>query len=271
LTRWRWILEDPDPRALGERSGPWNMGVDEALLASAERTGEGAIRFYGWAGPWLSLGYGQRFDPDRARACAAAGVGVVRRSTGGRAVLHGCDLTYAVAAPSGALPAGLRPTYERIGQALVAGLCALDVPATREATGAGAGRGEFDCFAEPARDELVLAGGKLAGSAQRRTAGAFLQHGSIRLAPDPPEAVRACGLEGPGATSLSEHGVAPRPDALARSLARAFERVLGVELVPAPLTGAERATASARGIEPPPRSGPDQASESGGTSLAEHV
>lgn len=251
MTVWRWLVEDPDPRSLAERSGAWNMGVDEALLATAQRTGQGAIRFYGWAGPWLSLGYGQPEDPERERLCAEAGVGVVRRSTGGRAVLHGCDLTYAVAAPAAALPSGLQATYRKIGEALAAGLQALGVAVERQVSRPPSGRpGAFDCFAEPARDELVLGGRKLAGSAQRRTADAFLQHGSIRLAPDPPAAARACGLGGAGATSLAEHGHEIAAPELAEALARAFERVLGVELARLPLTEDERECASRRARAP---------------------
>jgi len=90
-TRWR-LLRD------AAAAGPWNMGVDEALLETAIAEGRPALRLYRWEGPWLSLGYGQTFDAAQREACAAAGVGVVRRVTGGRAVLHGGDLTYAVAA-----------------------------------------------------------------------------------------------------------------------------------------------------------------------------
>ena len=78
------------------------MGVDEALLASAVHTGRPSLRFYRWQGPWLSLGYGQSLSEVRAERCRAAGVGWVRRVTGGLAVLHGADLTYTVAAPEAA-------------------------------------------------------------------------------------------------------------------------------------------------------------------------
>ena len=88
---WR-LIED------GPGSGGWNMGVDEALLASAV-AGRATLRLYSWDGPWLSLGYGQPSRGDLRSACLEAGVGMVRRVTGGRAVLHGSDLTYAIAAP----------------------------------------------------------------------------------------------------------------------------------------------------------------------------
>ena len=101
--RWRLLLDGPG-------DGPWNMAVDEALLRSAQRGAPPTLRFYSWDGAWLSLGFAQPLDAARRAACRAAGVGIVRRATGGRAVLHGSDLTYAVAAPVAALPAGLHAT-----------------------------------------------------------------------------------------------------------------------------------------------------------------
>ncbi len=105
------------------------MGVDEALLASAVRTGRPSLRFYRWQGPWLSLGYGQVLDRERVADCSRAGVGVVRRVTGGRAVLHGSDLTYALAAREGQLPPGLMASYELVAGVLIRALGALGVEA----------------------------------------------------------------------------------------------------------------------------------------------
>ena len=76
------------------------MGMDEALLASVVAGGPPTLRLYRWQGAWLSLGYSQRLSSRRLAACRQAGVGVVRRVTGGRAVLHGGDLTYAVSVPA---------------------------------------------------------------------------------------------------------------------------------------------------------------------------
>ncbi len=229
------------------------MGVDEALLRSAGAGGRPALRFYGWRGPWLSLGYPQPDDPAREAACAGAGVGIVRRSTGGRAVLHGGDLTYALAAPVRALPSGVRASYALLAGALAAGLRALGVAVERSAGGAaGPAPGAFDCFERPAAEELCVGGRKLAGSAQRRAAGGLLQHGSLRLEPDPPAARRASGLGAAGATSLRELGLAVDAQALRESLARAFELVLGVRLEPAELTRDELRFAASRGRNPLP-------------------
>ncbi len=221
------------------------MGVDEALLASVVRTGRPSLRFYRWQGPWLSLGYGQVLDRARIEACGQAGVGVVRRVTGGRAVLHGSDLCYALAAREDQLPAGLAASYELVAGILIAALEALGVeaiaspfPRRREAfqrrsqvdPNRAVGRpqrGNFDCFARPAGREICVGGRKLAGSAQRRAKGGILQHGSIRLAPDPLEARRASSLSGAGATSLAELGANPDPEALRATCVEAFGHALG--------------------------------------------
>jgi lipoate-protein ligase A len=239
------------------------MGVDEALFARAVRTGRPSLRFYRWRGPWLSLGYGQIFDRGRIETCGRAGVGVVRRITGGRAVLHGSDLTYALAAREGQLPAGLMASYELVAGILVGALEALGVeavassfPRRREAfqhrfqidpmsAASRPQRANFDCFARPAGREICVGGRKLAGSAQRRAKGGILQHGSIRLAPDPPEAQRASSLSGAGATSLMELGVNSDPEVLRTACVEAFERVLGA-LEIGVLTAEDRAGADER-------------------------
>jgi lipoate-protein ligase A len=227
------------------------MGVDEALLRSAAAGGSPALRFYTWRGPWLSLGYPQPDDPAREAACAGAGVGIVRRCTGGRAVLHGGDLTWALAAPARALPPGVRASARLLAEALAAGLRALGVAVERAGAGpAAAPPGAFDCFARPAPEELCAGGRKLAGSAQRRAGGGVLQHGSLRLEPDPPAARQASGLGGAGATSLRELGLEIGAEALRESLARAFERTLGIRLEPGELAPEERRLALARGRNP---------------------
>jgi lipoate-protein ligase A len=229
------------------------MGVDEALLESAAAGGPASLRLYAWRGAWLSLGYRQALDEGRARRCAVAGVGVVRRSTGGRAVLHGADLTYAVAAPQALLPGGPAESYACIAAGLAEALRGLGVEVEERPLPAAAARGAegFDCFAEPAAHELCAAGRKLVGSAQRRAHGAVLQHGSLRLDPDPAEAARATGLAGEEATSLRELGCRVAPEAVREALARGLARALGAELHPAGLLPGELAAASRRGPSPP--------------------
>ena len=242
---WRLVEEEA-------ASGPYNMGVDEVLLGSARDSGHATLRLYRWDGPWLSLGYGQALSDARAAACRAAGVGVVRRSSGGLAVLHGADLTYAVAAPEAALPPGLHGSYALVAEALCDAFRCLGVAVQRTPlgdSGRGLHRTGFDCFSEPAPGELLAGGRKLAGSAQRRAQGAVLQHGSIRLEPDAPEAAAAAGIDPARATSLAELRGNPELPKVRAAVAAGFATVLaplGVSLVSGSLTARERASALGR-------------------------
>ncbi len=237
---WRLLLHDP-------ADGAWNMGVDEALLASASEGAAPALRLYQWHGPCLSLGYAQPVSAQRLSACADAGVAIVRRVTGGRAVLHGSDLSYAVAAPTGCLPAGIRETYRCLTEALRAALRELGLEAS-PARGGGRqpARPHFDCFAEVAPEELTAAGSKLVGSAQRRLSGAVLQHGSIRLRPDPEAVRRATGTGMAGAVSLSELGVERSVASVREALVRAFAAALDAAFEPVRLTPCEARRAEFR-------------------------
>ena len=161
------------------------MALDEALMARARRTGEHVLRVYGWSTPTLSLGRNQR-----ARGVYLSdelerrGIGVVRRPTGGRALLHHREITYSVTAPSGA-EVGLAAEYGRINLLLGSALDALGVRVTVASPDARSGPpSATPCFAEPARGELVFEGRKLVGSAQWRHDGALLQHGSILVDDD---------------------------------------------------------------------------------------
>jgi lipoate-protein ligase A len=236
---WRFVL------ATRPATGWWNMAVDEVLLADARRGAPPTLRLYAWSGPWLSLGYAQPLDAAMLAACGAAGVRVVRRITGGRAVLHGADLTYAITASEDALPPTLDSAYRLVSSALLEALHALGVEAARAPRAPGTR--EFDCFAAPATDEICVGARKLVGSAQRRVAGAVLQHGSIRLAPDPDAAARAVGLGG-AATSLAELGigVAHARSALAAALPVALQDLLGSKLEIGSLDPRERRAAHAR-------------------------
>jgi lipoyl(octanoyl) transferase len=157
------------------------MAVDQALLEESDATGAAFLRLYRWNPPCLSFG---RNEPaltryDRA-AIARRGIAVVRRPTGGRAVWHEHEVTYAVAAPIaafGSLTESYRDIHARLARALCAlGLDARLAPAARmPSLGAGA------CFAASAGGEVLVSGRKVVGSAQVRRGAAFLQHGSILL------------------------------------------------------------------------------------------
>jgi lipoate-protein ligase A len=175
---WRLLLTAPLP-------GPENMALDHALMDRARRTGESVLRIYAWSSPTLSLGrhQGARAVYDEARL-AERGIGVVRRPTGGRALLHHREVTYSVTAPlAHDEPAGT--AYRRINLLLINALERLGVPASPAERARHASRPSgAPCFAEPSAGELLVAGRKLVGSAQWRQEGALLQHGSILVDDD---------------------------------------------------------------------------------------
>ena len=161
------------------------MALDEALMARARRTGETVLRVYGWSQPTLSLGRNQRaVGLYRAQALADRGIGVVRRPTGGRALLHHREITYSVTARCEDNTA-LLTEYGRVNTLLCSALGSLGVPVVVAMPGTRApAPSAAPCFAEPARGELTLRGRKLVGSAQWRDRGAMLQHGSILVDDD---------------------------------------------------------------------------------------
>jgi len=163
------------------RPGFLNMAIDETLLRMSETTGAGFLRLYGWAPACLSFGRHEpalrRYRRDRI---ASHQIDVVRRPTGGRAVWHDIELTYAVAAPSDAF-GGLSATHLAIHETLAEAVTGLGVSVSlaveRRAPPVDAG----PCFAIAAGGEVMVDGHKVVGSAQVRTRSAFLQHGSILL------------------------------------------------------------------------------------------
>jgi lipoate-protein ligase A len=172
-----WLDEIPRP-------GWSNMALDQALLERSERTGERWLRLYQWSPHCLSFG---RHEPaarryDRTRI-SSLGLDVVRRPTGGRAVWHGRELTYALAAPSRGL-GDLRETYLAIHCMLAGALRRLGVEAELAVRGEPAGVDAGACFARPAGGEVLVGGRKVIGSAQVREGDALLQHGSVLLGDD---------------------------------------------------------------------------------------
>ena len=175
---WRLLLSPPLDAAT-------NMALDVALMRRARATGEATMRVYSWATPALSLGRNQpargHYDEDRA---ARDGVEIVRRPTGGRALLHHREVTYSVTAPAGD---SLRASYARINALLLDALRRLGVHASLAAPVARAAAPSLaPCFEAPANGEIVVGGRKLVGSAQWREDGALLQHGSVLVDDDQP-------------------------------------------------------------------------------------
>jgi len=243
---WRLLIDPPAP-------GAWNMAVDDALLDGvAAGSSPATLRFFQWDPACLSLGY---FQPsgvvDRA-ACAAAGVDVVRRPTGGRAIYHRDELTYSAVLPLASLGdhTSVLASYGLLSQGLLQGLQALGVPATMAAAKAGGSAAHGPaCFDEPSDHELLLDGGKVAGSAQVRRRRAVLQHGSLLFSPQV-DALLAClrltaqeaqrwrDRMSLGVAGLRAHGIA-EPMAVASAIAGAFSRVFGVTLAPGTLSQRE--------------------------------
>jgi lipoate-protein ligase A len=193
VTVWRVV----EQYGLG---GAYNMAIDEALLESVIRGGQPAVRFYTWSPPTLSLGVNQSAGEIDAVACEETGFGLVRRITGGRAVLHQHELTYSVVAPENdtRVSGGVLESYRKISVALVEGLRSLGVdvelsPYNRELMASLRRRTTDDglqdmenshgavCFDAASAYELTVHSKKLVGSAQARRGGAILQHGSILL------------------------------------------------------------------------------------------
>jgi lipoyl(octanoyl) transferase len=200
----------------GPNRGAFNMALDEELLAQAA-AGEAmpVLRFYTWDPPALSLGRFQKIETDvNKEACRRRGMDVVRRVTGGRAVLHNHELTYSVVARTDdpLFPNDVLGTYKAIAAGLLAGLGNLGIHAEmvsrsgRHAHLVKKNSKDPACFSSPSWYEILVNGKKIIGSAQRRISGAFLQHGSILIAYDP--VLEASVITGSGAgnavTSIQE-------------------------------------------------------------------
>ena len=235
-------------------NGQLNMALDELLLEEAKK-GERppTLRFYQWDGDWISFGYFQA--PERAfnvRAAEKSGVRSVRRITGGRAVLHSEDLTYALVAGDAqkeGLGSSLRETYRQIARALTSGFTRLGLPVAFSFRDKKAlpqpVESQAACFLTLSDYEISAGGKKLVGSAQRREGSSFLQHGSIPLTTYNRELAervlarksKADAFEGQGkpdfsaryATVEESAGRKISPETLTAALKEGFNEVFGVQ------------------------------------------
>lgn len=186
MSLWRLIGDS-------EFDGVTNMAMDEALLLSVRNSLDSAkvalpvIRFYSWQKPELSLGYGQHYNKFKDLT-----VPIVRRLTGGKAVLHlptDYELTYSISCPSGTLlhDIGVRESYCLISKAFISAFNLAGVKiGFSEISGSGVGQvfGSEVCFSSAQKEEISVNGLKLIGSAQRRYSWGFLQQGSVVLNKD---------------------------------------------------------------------------------------
>lgn len=168
-------------------SGAENMARDEALLHSASDRGVASIRFYTWTEPTLSLGYFQ-LSADRLTDTALSAMSWVRRATGGAAIVHDPthEITYSLALPPGEQ---WQPQGEqwicRMHYVVRDVLNELGVGARSVVCGEEQKLGPVLCFRHHTPGDLIVNGGKVAGSAQRKWKGAMLQHGSILFSRSP--------------------------------------------------------------------------------------
>ena len=231
---WRLLVDAP-------ADGAWNMAVDEILLEGvAAGSAPPTLRFYEWMPACLSLGYFQPFDVVDSDGCRRLGVDVVRRPTGGRAILHDRELTYSVALPASVLGAdgGVLPSYYRLSRALQDGLSRLGILATLAPEAAASRSTDHGpiCFDRPSAHEILLRGRKLVGSAQMRRGAALLQHGSILIEPRLDKLTACLRLpDGPGdvedgVAGLAEAGLT-EPAMIAPAIGDAFAANFGVDLV----------------------------------------
>lgn len=228
----------------GPRTGQDNMYWDAALLDSFREGDDPILRVYRWWPPAVSFGYNQKeadFDPD---AVAARGFGIVRRPTGGRAILHADEITYCVvgASPSDLFGDSLHSTYMKINEALVQFLRALGLdPEISGGEAAHELRGAL-CFKSAGQHEIRVGGRKLIGSAQRRKTDIFLQHGSILTGPTHAELVDCVVPERQSISKeqllalttdlgqlLGKKLTAEDLDGLAKKLVDAFVKTFGLE------------------------------------------
>ncbi len=230
LSACRLILDPPAP-------GAWNMAVDEVLWEWAGATGECCWRFYRWEEPTLSLGYSQSYE-ERERHPPSRRCSAVRRISGGGAILHDHELTYSLVVPANhhlarrscclctKIHNSLVGALAEAG--IVAGLCREPIPRPKSQP--------FLCFERRSLGDVVVQGVKVAGSAQRRSRGAVLQHGSVLLARSP-AAPELAGL-------VDVAGIAVRDEDLARIWLEKLAESLGLVWRHTPLSDGERAQAA---------------------------
>lgn len=253
MARWRLLYT-------GEADGATNMAIDEAILhAVAQELAPPTLRLFAWQPPCLSLGQAQSFDDVDWEACVARGYHVVRRPTGGRAILHTDELTYSVTAPEAEprVAGGILPSYRRLSAGLLEGLRLLDVPGVEAHHPEAAEEKARDealngpvCFQAPSTYEITVAGKKLVGSAQVRREGVVLQHGTLPLVGD---LARICDVLAAHpdrarvqSRATTVEGVLGRTVSFgqaAEAMARGFAAALNVELTPGDLLQEERAWA----------------------------
>jgi lipoate-protein ligase A len=251
---WRLLLTPEAP-------GAWNMAVDEAILeAATHREVLPTLRLYAWNPPCLSLGYAQPIsDVDESRL-EEFGWDLVRRPTGGRAILHTDELTYSVCGPEDepVLAGDILSSYKRLSSAILAAIeqIGISVQALPQKKNANSKSPEPVCFEVPSNYEITADGKKLVGSAQARRQGGVLQHGTLPLYGDLTRIVQVLSFPSQTSREQAAERLLSRAATLntamgeivswkqaADSFIQAFQNTLDLELAPGQLTEAERTRA----------------------------
>ncbi len=255
VNKWRLILS-------GHSDGYTNMAVDEAIMeAVGAQIAPPTLRLYGWRPPAVSLGYFQEVDESiDTEAIQGRGWDLVRRPTGGRAILHDDEVTYSVCVPQELLRHGssVIKSYRELSRGIEAGLQLLGVvaqlgkqPANHRASGRDL---PAICFAQTARVDMTVDGRKIVGSAQVRRNGVILQHGSVPLTLNPADHLAVMPpRDGTTGDRDLQRAVKTVSEAVGRpvsfsevssALIAGFNDALGIELGEAPLTTEERQMAA---------------------------
>lgn len=238
---WRLIVDDP-------REGAENMAVDWAILEAYERGDvPSTLRLYGWSRPTASLGKFQPVDDVDLNECAARGVDVCRRPTGGRGVLHDDEVTYSmVTGVRDGLPRGVAASYRVLCDALVAAYREIGIDAGLTARPRGASA-SGSCYLHATPADLSVGVAKLSGSAQVWLHDACLQHGSFVISRDVQREAAVFRLDDRAASALEATtetielalGARPLASELQAAIVLGIGHGLGVELAVGPLTDLE--------------------------------
>ncbi len=222
------------------RDGSSNMAIDEAILTAVGRAqAPPTLRFYRWSAPTISLGHFQKYTQVAQLPQPFSSLPLVRRITGGGAILHHDELTYSLILPAdhhlvkNRVPGTL---YQAVHQALIAVLSSWNLPTQlrRGPAPSSRQRGPFFCFQRANPSDVMVNGKKIAGSAQRRTLKGLLQHGSLML--DNP-------LGQPGLATIADFQLPhpPAPDSLAKAWAQQLATTLQLQFVADQLNDVEMA------------------------------
>jgi lipoate-protein ligase A len=257
VATWRLIKTAP-------ANGAWNMAADEALLESiGVNRSLPVLRLYAWSPPCLSLGYAQPFSDVLHDKLAERGWHVVRRLTGGRAILHTDELTYSVIVSTHEprLAGGILESYLRLSHALLKAVHDLGVPAQAMPQAPQAADTPKNqnpvCFQVPSNYEITFQGKKLLGSAQARKKEGILQHGTLPLHGDLSRILQVLNLDHDrqevmdyaevekdlldrATTMQAVRGIPISWEEAAAAFENAFTEILNIQFLPGSLTPEEQ-------------------------------